>query len=67
MPDFDFERIASNAQAAIISNSDTLKEITKAVSIKNIEDPGNAFFEVVAKLAVKHAAALVKELNEGKH
>lgn len=60
--------LASNAQAAIISNADTCRELTKAVKLKTSDEEKQLeyFFMAVAAYAVGHADALLKELNETK-
>ena len=55
---------ATNAQQAIISNADTMREITNKVSGKRREDQEAAFFKVVSSIAVLHADALIEALNK---
>ena len=55
---------ATNAQSAIISNADTMREITNKVSGKRGEGQEAAFFKVVSSIAVLHADALIEALNK---
>lgn len=55
---------ATNAQKAIISNADTMREITNKVSGKRGEEQDAAFFKVVSTIAVLHADALIEALSK---
>ena len=55
--------LASNAQSAIISNADTLREITKGVSGFKASERGIMFYKAVAGIALAHADALMEALN----
>jgi len=58
------ELLATNAQNALIGGADTLREITKAVNQMPGDERDGAFFKAVARIAVKHADALLEALNE---
>ena len=55
---------ATNAQQAILSNADTMKEITNKVSGRRKEEQEALFLKVVSSIAVLHADALIEALNK---
>lgn len=55
---------ATNAQQAIVSNAQSLIEITKRVQKEDVKDKDDLFYKVVAGVAVAHADALIEALNK---
>lgn len=58
------ELFATNAHKAIISNADTLMEITRATNALPKHERDAAFFNAVARISVQHADALLAALEE---